>query len=124
MNIRPEALQWLKKEHGVNTGILCTSKFYVPEKSRTHKSAWWLEVDRSKIEMSSSQMLHFICEKAPGINDFHYLRLPSGYLIENQNRLDIRHDKNRFSMFLSAEQENLFQDERGEGKVQFGQFLV
>jgi hypothetical protein len=69
-------------------------------------------------------MVYFVCEKAPGKEDFHYLRLPGSYLLENQNKLDIRHEKNKFSMFLSAEKENLFQDERGEGRVAFSQFSV
>jgi hypothetical protein len=124
MSIRPMAVQWLKKAHGVTDGIVCASKFYVPDESRTKKSAWWIEVDRSKIFMSPSQIIHFVCEKGPGSSDFHYLRLPGSYLIENQSKLDVRHDNNRFSIFLSAEQENLFQDERGDGKVTFGQFLV
>ena len=124
MNIRTKALQCLEEAHGAIDGIVCTSKFYVPQKSRTRKSAWWIEVDKSKVAMSPSSMVHFVCEKAPGEEDFHYLRLPGSYLLENQNKLDIRHEKNKFSMFLSAEKENLFQDERGDGRVAFSQFLV
>jgi hypothetical protein len=124
MNIRTKALQGLGKAHGAVDGIVCTSKFYVPQKSRTRKSAWWIEVDKSKVSMSPSSMVYLVCEKAPEEEDFHYLRLPGSYLLENQDKLDIRRDKNKFSMFLSAEQENLFQDERGDGKVSFSQFLV
>ena len=124
MNIRTKALQGLEKAHGAVDGIVCTSKFYVPQESRTRKSAWWIEVDKSKVSMSPSSMVCFVCEKAPGEEDFHYLRLPGSYLLENQNKLDIRHEKNKFSMFLSAEKENLFQDERGEGRVAFSQFSV
>ncbi len=123
MSIRSTAVQWLKKVHGVNSGMVCTSKFYIPEKSRTKKSAWWIEIDRSKLVTTSTQVLHFVCEKEPGQRDFHYLQLPGSYLIKNQKELDVR-SNNRYSMFLSAEQGNLFQDERGKGKVTFSQFLV
>jgi hypothetical protein len=124
LNTRTKALQWLEQAHGAIDGTVCASKFYIPQKSRTRKSAWWIEVDKLKVAMSPSSMVHFVCEKAPSEEDFHYLRLSGSYLLENQDKLDIRHEKNKFSMFLSAEQENLFQDERGEGKVSFSQFLV
>ena len=124
MSIRPIAVQWLKKVHGVTDGIACTSKFYIPGESWTNRAAWAIEVDRSKVVMLPSQIVHFVCEKGPGSSDFHYLRLPGSYLIENQSKLDVRSDNNRFSIFLSAEKENLFQDERGDGKVTFRQFLV
>ena len=66
---------------------------------------------------------HLLCEKEPGGINFHYLQLPGSYLVENQKELYVR-SNNRYSMFLSAEQGNLFQDERGKGKVTFSQFLV
>ena len=124
MNIRAKAIQWLKREHMDYNGIVCTSKFYVPGKSRTRKSAWWIEIDQSKVAASPSSIVHFVCEKAPGEEDFYYLRIPGSYLLENQNKLDIRHTKNKFSMFLSAEKQNLFQDERRKGGVEFSRFLV
>ena len=33
MNIRAKAIQWLKREHMGYSGIVCTSKYYVPGKS-------------------------------------------------------------------------------------------
>ena len=123
MSIRSTAVQWLKSSHGVDCGIMCTSKFYGPEESWTNKAAWAFEVDKSVVEKSPLQMVYLLCEKAPGIRDFHCLQLPGSYLIENQKELYIR-SNNRYSMFLSAEQENLYQDERGTGKVTLGQFLI
>ena len=79
------------------------------------QSAWWIEIDRSKLVTTSTQVLHFVCEKEPGQRGFHYLQLPGSYLIKNQKELDVR-SNNRYSMFLSAEQGNLFQDECGKEK--------
>jgi len=123
MSIRSTAVQWLKNAHGVDSGIICTSKFYIPGESWTKKAAWWIEIDKLVVEESPLQKVHFLCEKEPGERDFHYLQLPGSYLLENQKELYIR-SNNRYSMFLSAEQGNLFQDERGKGAVTFGQFLV
>ena len=123
MSIRSKAIQWLKNAHGVGSGIICASKFYNPEESWTNKTAWAFEVDKSVVEKAPLQKVHFLCEKEPGERDFHYLQLPGSYLTENKKELYVR-SNNRYSMFLSAEQGNLFQDERGKGKVTFGQFLV
>jgi len=124
MNIRTAGVPWLQKEHGVSGGTICVSKFYKPHESWTKKAAWAFEIDRSKIEIFPSKIVHLVCEKEPGKRDFYYLRVPSSYLIEDQSKLYIRQGNNRFSIFLSAEEENLFQDERGEGRVAFSQFLV
>jgi len=124
MSIRPKGIQWLATEHGVTDGIIKVSKFYVPKESWTKKAAWAVELDASKVDMAPSETLHLVLEKTPGENAFHYLKVPSNYLIENQAKLYVIQSKNRFSMFLSAEQDNLFQDERGEGKVSFSQFTA
>ena len=87
------------------------------------KVAWAFEVDKLAVEKSPLQKVHLLCEKEPGGKDFYYLQLPGSYLVENQKELYVR-SNNRYSMFLSAEQRNLFQDERGKGKVTFSQFLV
>ena len=123
MSIRSAAVQWLKNAHGVDSGIIRASKFYSPEESWTNKVAWAFEVDKLAVEKSPLQKVHLLCEKEPGGINFHYLQLPGSYLIKNQKELDVR-SNNRYSMFLSAEQGNLFQDERGKGKVTFSQFLV
>lgn len=124
MSIRSIGVPWIEKTHGIKGGIICVSKFYNPDKSWTKKAAWAFEIDRSKIATTFSQFVHLLCEKNPGEIDFYFLRVPSSYLLENQSKLYIRENKNRFSIFLSAEKENLFQDERGEGKVKFSQFSV
>ena len=123
MSIRSTAVQWLQNAHEVDSGIIRASKFYSPEESWTNKAAWAFEVDKSVVEKSSLQTIHLLCEKESGQNDFHYLQLPGSHLVENQKELYVK-SNNRYSMFLSAEQGNLFQDERGKGKVTFSQFLV
>ena len=96
---------------------------YNSEESWKNKVALAFEVDKSVVEKSPLQKIHLLCEKEPGGINLHYLQLPGSYLVENQKELYVR-SKNRDNMFLSAEQGNLFQDERGKGKVTFGQFLV
>ena len=123
MSIRSTAVQWLQNAHEVDSGIIRASKFYSPEESWTNKAAWAFEVDKSVVEKSPLQKIHLLCEKEPGGKDFYYLQLPGSYLVENQKELYVR-SNNRYSIFLSAEQRNLFQDERGKGKVTFSQFLV
>jgi hypothetical protein len=121
--IKSKAVNWLVTKHGVKSKSVYASKFYVPESSRTRQSAWWLEIPQAAIEMAKSAEIHLVCEVAPDIEDFHYLKVPVEFFRKNLPNFDIRKD-GRLSLFLSAEPEDMFVDRRGRGKVSFSDFLI
>jgi len=124
VSIRKPALKWLAAKYGVSDGARCTSKFYCQEESWTKKSAWWIELASSHLTGNHEKDIHFICQKAPRGDVFYYLKIPVDFLLKNESKIDFLPKKSKFSLFLSAEPENLFQDERGIGRVSFKQFLV
>ena len=122
MSIRPKAIRWLKSNYGDVSGTICTSKFYQPKESWTNNCVWWLEIPLSKLSDTKGE-IHFICQILPNKEEYYYLKIPVNYFIELLSELKILNSK-KISLFLSAESKNMFQDERGFGKVHFNKFLV
>lgn len=133
MSVRSAALRWLASAHGVRDGDIFTSRFYPAAESWTGRPAWWLQVPVHRVEALGSGLVHLVCEAAPGegapsgsgragARAFHYLRVPASYLREHLDALDRPGDGGVASLFLSAEPEARFRDERGAGRVAFAQF--
>ena len=123
MSIRPDALRWLSSRYDVSGGAVYASKFFKPEKSWTKRSAWWLEIPMRRIQASNPADIHLLCQVAPDTEAFYYLRVPAAYFREQLPRLSVV-GSNKVSLFLSAEPESMFVDQRGNGKVHFGRYLV
>jgi hypothetical protein len=121
--VKSDAVAWLTANFGVRSKSTYASKFYVPEKSRTKRATWWIEIPDSALQSSDSAEVHILCQKAPDGTDFHYLRVPVGFLRANLPRLAVR-ERDQISLFLSAEPEDTFVDQRGRGRVNFIDFLV
>jgi hypothetical protein len=121
--IRAEAVSWFVSKFGIRSNAMYASKFYVPQKSRTHRSAWWLEIPRVDIETPKSSEFHLLCEVAPGAKEFHCLKVPVVFFKNELSNLCEREDNNKVSLFLSAEREEMFVDQRGSRKVSFARFL-
>jgi hypothetical protein len=56
------------------------------------------------------------------VNDFYYLKVPVEFFRENLSKLDVR-EWGQVSLFLSAEPNEMFIDQRGRGYISFAQFL-
>ena len=121
--IKTKAVDWLASKHSVRSKSVYASKFYVPERSWTGQSAWWLEIPQTAIEMPKSDEIHLVCEVAPDVDDFHYLKVPVEFFRKKLSNFDIRNN-GKISLFLSAEPSDIFVDRRGRGKISFSDFLV
>lgn len=119
--IKAEAVRWFASKFGIKNQMYA-SKFYISEKSWTQQSAWWFEIPQRSIEAPQSTEIHLLCQVAPDAKDFHYLKVPVEFLNKEKPNLCIRKN-NKLSLFLSAEQNEIFVEQRGKGKVRFGQLL-
>lgn len=119
--IKAEAVRWFVSKFGMKTPMYA-SKFYVPEKSWTRQSAWWFEIPQRTIETPKSAEIHLLCQIAPDAKDFHYLKVPVEFLKKERPNLCIR-ENGKLSLFLSAEQDEMFVEKRGGGKVSFRPLL-
>ncbi len=121
MPTRADALRWLASHYGLDSGAIYTSKYYPPEESMTREVAWWIEIPIDRITSDETSHIHLLCQVAPHVTKFHYLKVPSQYFRENRHRLSIR-DNKKISLIISAEPRRIFIDQRGSG-VCFSQFL-
>ena len=124
MSIRPLALKWFSEKYGPTEDPIYTSKFYAPEESWTKREAWAIQVRKRRLEAGQAKDIHIILQKNKGSHDFHYLKVPTRFFLENQEGLFLRENVGTFIIFLSAENANQFQDQRGKGKLNFSDFLV
>ena len=82
---------------------------------------WWLQFPPTAIDINKYDYVNFICQVAPGKNDFHYLKVPTKFL---QGHLDKFHRiGEKIDIYLSARPENLFIELRGIGKLDFSKFV-
>jgi hypothetical protein len=119
--IKAEAVRWFASKFGMKNPMYA-SKFYVPEKSWTGQSAWWFEIPERIIETPKLAEIHLLCQVAPDAKDFHYLKVPVEFLNKEKPNLCVRKN-NKLSLFLSAEQNEMFVEKRGGKQVGFGQLL-
>ncbi|RYE58576.1 MAG: hypothetical protein EOP48_03240 [Sphingobacteriales bacterium] len=121
MSIRPLALQWFKSKYGEVKNVF-TSKFFTPDKSWNKKNVWFFQLPPSSIDLPGKKHVCLLCEKKPGKNDFHYLRVPISFILHNIEKFDTIGEK--LALYLSAEPQSLFVEERGKGKLDFSSYLI
>lgn len=120
MSIRQEALRWFSSNYPIVDEAIYCSKYYKPTESWNRQALWWFEIPLKAIEIDSEANLHLICEMAPGKNEFHYLSIPKKYVSDNLDKLYVR--KELVSIYISAEPEKMFVEQRGTGEVRFEKF--
>jgi hypothetical protein len=121
--VKAEAVRWFVSKFGIKSNAIYASKFYIPEKSWTRKSAWWFEIPKQTIETTPKPTeIHLLCQVAPDANDFHCLKAPINFLETELPNLCVRKN-GKVSLFLSAERHEIFVEQRGRGKVSFARLL-
>jgi hypothetical protein len=121
--VKAAAVRWLVSKFGERSNAVCASKLYVPEKSWTGRSAWWFEIPQRAIEAPKSDEIDLVCEVAAGANEFYYLTVPVDFFKKELSKLCVRKN-GKLSLFLSAEPNEMFVEQRGKGKIDFAPFLV
>ena len=119
--IRRRVQRWAKARNIRIEGDLRTSKYYPPEESRSRRAAWWVQIPLAKLH--SVTKFDLFCEKGIEIDDFHHLSIPAAYL--NANRDKVYATGIKISLWLSAEERDLFRDTHPQGSnVDFRRFVV
>jgi hypothetical protein len=124
MSIRKEASDWLKSI-GENSAIpFRASKLYSAEASRTGAPAWWFEFSEDFLRSLNDEYIHLICKTNDPKMPFRRLRIPVKFFTKNMDGFAYRKDKDKLSLFVSAETGTLFRELRGSGKLDLGGFEV
>jgi hypothetical protein len=122
MSIGPEARIWFISNYGKSEDKVYASKYYLPEESWPKKQVWWIQIPPYAIDPSLHKYVNILCQVAPDTNHFHYLKVPVAFIHEHQDQFH-RIGEN-IDFYLSAEEQNLFEEIRGTGKLDFSAFLV
>jgi len=122
MSIRSYAIKWLNLNYKNVVGPIYTSKYYTPEESWPKTRVWWLQIPITSIDLKPNEYVNLICEAQPNKNDFHYLKMPIKFLNEHLEKFHRMGEI--ISLYLSANPDTLFIEERGEGRLDFSKFLV
>ncbi len=121
MSIRANALKWFLSNYGETKNKIYTSKYYMPEESWPKTRVWWVQIPMNAIDRSLYDNVNIICQVAPNKNAFHYLKIPTAYFHEHLKNFHRTGEK--ISIYLSANPDTLFIEERGEGRLDFSRFL-
>ena len=86
------------------------------------KDVWWYDIACKKVTSGHHEFIDVLAHDHRDDKLYH-LVVPTKYLRDNLDKLDIRQDKDTISLELSANEFNFLQDVRsGGGKVPFAQF--
>ncbi len=123
MSISTAARNWFSSNYGEPKSKMYSSKYYLPEESWPKKAVWWFEIPIHLIEKSEEHFIDLVCQIAPDNTDaFYYLKVSVRFLHEHLKSFHVNGD--RMSIYLSAEPDKLFVEERGNGALNFKPFLV
>lgn len=98
---------------------IVVSKVYPPSTSWTRRWSWWHQLPEDKLAGEGSLLL--LCEARKA--GFHLIAPPRIWLRENRNDLSWSVKQQRFNLFLSADEADLFMERRGVG-LSFARCLV
>jgi hypothetical protein len=119
-NIRKRGLAYLKKVLGhMPSDPVAVSKFFKAKESWTRKPAWWFDLPIRKVK-NNRQGVYYLVGKAKK-SGFVVFRVPNKFFISKLRRFETRY-RNGIRLHITAEGENPFIDERGNGRVDFGPF--
>ncbi len=122
MSIRNKALQWFNVKYHKEEKPIYTSKFYLPEESWPKVAVWWMQIPSHALESSKYDFVNILCQADPLSKEFYYLKVPVSFI--NEHKEQFHKIGGEIDLYLSAEQQNLFTEIRGEGKLDFSKFLI
>jgi hypothetical protein len=112
--MKVSATRWLESKLRTKSQTIHVSKFYPPEESFTHRSAWAFEIPKA-VE------IYLLCAVTPNAKTFYHLKVPAGFIEEQLPKLHVLKN-GKVSLWLSAEPKEMFVEHRG--KIGFDCFLV
>lgn len=119
MTLRARALTWLRGSDISAHSHVVTSKRYRPEESWTAAKAWWVQVPLEAID--AGKTIHIVCQAEIDSDAFRHLVVPADFFRANAESFALL-GGSKINLFLSAEEESEFQDQRGPGRVSFAAF--
>jgi len=124
MTTRSNGIKWLKENHPEYQGKNRVSKLYSADESWSKSKVWWFEFPESDITDDLSGFQNLLCNKNSNSEHFHLIRVPNSFLIKFKNGLYLRNKKgiSTFSIYLSANPEDMYVEQRGEKHIEFGDF--
>lgn len=121
MSVRTDALIWLNTNFKSDNKVY-TSKYYSAEESWPKIPVWWFKIPQNAIDEKSYKFVNLICQVAPSVNKFYYLKVPVAFFKKHFEKF--HQTNNQISIYLSAAPEDLFTERRGEGALDFSMFIV
>jgi hypothetical protein len=88
-----------------------TSKYY------ENRGCWWVEIPVKRLEQHNEIMLFLYNQNN---KKFKQAVIPTRFLLEKINQLDVREDRDLVSLFLTK---GSYIDVRGRGRVDFSEFF-
>lgn len=122
MSIGPSARKWFLLKYGSTPYKTYTSRYYSPEISWPKTKVWWLQIPIKSIDAAQYEYVNILCQVTPLENKYHYLKVPVKFLNDNFDKFHQSFGK--ISLYLSANPDTLFIEERGKGRLDFSGFLM
>ncbi|GGO80970.1 hypothetical protein GCM10011348_18890 [Marinobacterium nitratireducens] len=103
------ALNWLKKNYPEDRHDYIKSSKYFYD-----CDIWYFTCPISYLDGDKGRTIAFLLQNKDKAEDFHYIRVPRAYLIENKDKLDIRQNGQKFDLRISGKSINWFMCERSK----------
>lgn len=121
-NTRKNGIDYLREKiEGDLPSLISASKLYEADESWTGNPAWWFDLTIDKISQNEDKEWYLLCEVYG--DKFHIFRVPNKFLLDHIKAFETKYN-DAIRLHLSAEESNLFVDQRGQGKIDLSEFLL
>ena len=124
MNSRKDGLDWLGRMGRSTSERVVVSKYYTKAESWPRRPVWWFQFRTQLAVEDRFGVLNMLCQIEPRDSEYHHLRVPFGLFLACAHLLGQRNNGTLLSLYLSAEEPTLFQEIRGDGRIEFGVFRL
>ena len=126
MNICSTALAWYRRRYGSAGQWMKASRFYPAKLSWTKAPAWAFLIPLRDLRSARAVDIELLCQKQLGLHDFHVLKVPCSYLLQQLPHLDVRTTKSgdAIRLFLETAGTGCFTDQHVTRPVSLAAFLI
>lgn len=122
-NIRQPALKWFFNKNPSITDPVIASKFYTPNESWSNSRVWFFQIPLNHIEPNKIKYIYLVCQNMLGEEPFFYFKVPTLFLLRNENYFEIDKKLNVLRLYISAEAVNMYKEIRKGSNLDFTSFL-
>ncbi len=120
---RQPALTWFDNKFPEVKDNVFTTKSSIPSLSLGDSRVWFFQIPLAVIEPNKIKHLHLVCQNHLDPEQFLYFKVPTLFLLRNQQYFEVDLKTKVLRLYISAEASDLYKEIRKGSRLDFGVYL-